>query len=376
MKSSKIFTKSRYSVPISDMVPMILLLLFLGGCQPSAPQPVSDPAHISHQTVLPAYPDTMVVCGIRLPLEDPEVRDRFEREFYNTLHNENVSQQTIAAANTVFPIILPIIREAGLPEDLKYLAIAESNLRTAVSVAGATGVWQLMELVARSENLKINYWVDERNHLEKSTRVAMTFLKHLHKKYGDWNLAFAAYNVGETNINDNLKFQHVRRFFDLYLNEETSRYIFRIYAAKAVFEDPTKYGLPAYEFKTDSYRYVTINGPVENLTKLALEQGTSYRQLRILNPWIRRRGLPEGTWTLAFPSSSVPGSIDLAGYEYTKNPPVGTTPSGVVTHKVTDGDTLLSIALAYDVEVNEIRRWNNLKSDMIMVGQQLKIYLK
>lgn len=358
------------------MVPMIFLLLLLGGCQPSVSETVSDQNRYEHQSVLPSYPDTIIVCGIRLPLEDPEIRDRFEREFYNTLHNENVSQQTIAAANSVFPVILPIIREAGLPEDLKFLAIAESNLRNAVSIAGAMGVWQLMELVARSEGLKIDYWVDERNHLEKSTRVAMSFLKHLHKKYGDWNLAFAAYNVGEPNINDNLKFQNVNRFFDLYLNEETSRYIFRIYAAKVVFENPEKYGLPAYQYKTDTYRTITVTGPVENLAKLAMEQGTSYRQLRILNPWIRRRGLPEGNWTLAFPSSSVPGSIDLSGYDYTKNPPVGTTPSGTVTHKVVDGDTLLSIALVYDVEVNEIRRWNNLKSDMIMVGQQLKIYLK
>lgn len=355
----------------------LFFLLFLS-CQSVPDQNSQDSKTVvlNRISVLPAYPETLAVCGIPLPIEDQEVKDRFEREFYTTLHNENMNLQTVKAGNTLIPVLKKMLVENGLPEDLIYLAIAESNLRFVSSPAGATGLWQLMEFVARGEDLRINYWVDERNHIEKSTKAAIALIKRLKKKYNDWNLVFAAYNVGEGNIDDNIKFQHVRKFFDLYLNEETSRYIFRIYAAKAIFEKPERWGLPAYEFKSPEFETVKVTGPVENLAKFALEKGVSYRDLRLINPWMKRRGLPDGMYEIALPKDRDAGKYDLSKYSFTKLKAVDNYAASSVDHTVKDGETLLSIALQYDVLVDELKKWNNLKTEMLMNGQKLKIVLK
>lgn len=357
----------------------LIFFLFLA-CQPvtNEQSPVTDSSQavLNRISVLPSYPEKLEVCGVPLPMTDPEVKDRFEREFYTTLHNENLNLQTIKAGNTLIPVLKKLLTENGLPEDLVYLAIAESNLRFVSSPAGATGLWQLMEFVARGEELRINYWVDERNHVEKSTKAAISLIKKLKKKYQDWNLVFAAYNVGEGNIDDNLKFQNVKKFFDLYLNEETSRYIFRIYAAKAIFENPERWGLPAYEFKQSNYETLKVTGPIENLAKFALEKGITYRDLRIANPWMKRRGLPDGTFEISIPKDRQEGKFDLSGYSYTKLKAVDNFAASSITHEVKDGETLLSIALQYDVQVDELKKWNNLKTEMLMNGQKLKVVLK
>ncbi len=357
--------------------PVFILFFVLFGCQASPDTSSSPVTQIPNRiSVLPAWPESLVVCGIRLPVEDQEIRERFEREFYTTLHNENLNLQTVMAGNKLLPVLKKLIREEGLPEDLVYLAIAESNLRFVSSPAGATGLWQLMEFVARGEDLRINYWVDERNHTEKSTRAALSLIKKLKRKYQDWNLVFAAYNVGEGNIDDNLKFQNVTSFFDLYLNEETSRYIFRVYAAKAIFESPGKWGLPAWDFREPEGGTETVKGPVQNLAAFALERGVSYRDLRLANPWMKRRGLPDGTYLITVPSVRKDKTYSLNGYSYTKLKAVDNLAAGTVSHEVKEGETLLSIALQYDVETDEIKKWNNLKTEMLMTGQKLKIVLK
>ncbi len=360
---------------------MILLListLTLASCQQSEQKKVETVPRDSlsyYWTGLPKYQNDITIAGKRLPLEDEEIRDRFEREFYNILHNENVNVQTVSSANWMIPIVKKIFQEEQVPEDLIYLGYAETGLKFATSSAGAAGVWQLMELVARDENLKINYWVDERHHLEKSTRVACKYLKTLFRKYNDWNIAIAAYNVGETNINDNLRFQNVRNFFDLYLNEETSRYVFRVYAMKEIFENPAKYGMEPYHFVSKDLELILIEGPVQNLALLAQKNGITYRELRNLNPWIKRRGLPEGKWFILFPVNRDINRFDTSVYKYENLKTLDNLSSREATHTVVDGENILSIALRYEVEVSEIMRWNKLTSQLVQPGQKLKIFL-
>lgn len=360
------------------MMILFISTLTLLNCQ-QAEQKIVEPAPKDSMsyfwTGLPKYSKNITIAGERLPLEDEEIKDRFDREFYNILHNENVNVQTISTANWMLPIIKKIFQEEQVPEDLIYLGYAETGLKFATSAAGAAGVWQLMELVARDQDLKINYWVDERHNLEKSTRVACRYLKTLFKKYNDWNIAIAAYNVGETNINDNLKFQNVKNFFDLYLNEETSRYVFRVYAMKEIFENPAKYGMQPYQFITKDQELILIEGPVQNLALLAQKNGITYRELRNLNPWIKRRGLPDGKWNLIFPKNRNINRFDTSIYKYENLKTLDNLSSREASHTVIEGENILSIALKYDVEVSEIMRWNKLASQLVQPGQRLKIML-
>ena len=360
------------------MILLLLSALTLVNCQQTEhkkAEPVQKDSMSYFWTGLPKYSKDITVAGKRLPLEDEEIRDRFEREFYNILHNENVNVQTVSTANWMIPIVKKIFHEEQVPEDLMYLGYAETGLKFATSAAGAAGVWQLMELVARDENLKINYWIDERHHLEKSTRVACRYLKTLFNKYNDWNIAIAAYNVGETNINDNLRFQNVKNFFDLYLNEETSRYVFRVYAMKEIFENPAKYGMPSYKFAEKDQELVLIEGPIQNLSFLAQKNGLTYRELRNLNPWIKRRGLPEGKWYLLFPKNRDINRFDMSLYKYENLKTLDNLSSREAIHTVIEGENILSIALRYEVEVSEIMRWNKLASQLVQPGQKLKILL-
>lgn len=362
---------------ISTLLFTTIFVLSSAGCS-AAPRPnneksAGDSVNIK-QDLYPKYSENIEVCGVRLRLEDSEIRERFEREFYNTLHNENVNKMTVNAANWMIPIFKRILAEEGVPEDLMYLAFAESDLRFSVSAAGAAGLWQLMEIIGKSENLKMNYWVDERHHIEKSTRASMRYLKSMYKKYKDWNMVIAAYNVGETNINDNRRFQNVDNFFDLYLNEQTSRYVFRIYAMKEIFQNPTKYGLPAYKIADREVDTLTIKGSVENLALTAQKNGFTYRELRILNPWIKRKGLPDGEWKILIPKKRDPKKFDTSNYNYKVDDLDGFN-SREIAYTVAEGDNIFSVCSRYDIEVPDLMRWNKLNSQLLQPGQRLKIML-
>lgn len=336
---------------------------------------VATEKKVTYRLTLETYPDTITIAGIRLPLEDQEVRERFEREFYNILHNDNVNVQTVTSANYLIPEMKSILSEMGIHSDLIYLSYAETNLRFAKSTAGAAGLWQLMELIGKAKGLRMDYWVDERYHIDKSTRASVSFIQDLFRKYKDWNLAIAAYNVGETIISDQLKFQHTNNFFDLFLNEETTRYVLRIYAMKVIFEQPERYGLPAYNFITKPFDEITVTGPIPNLAYFALQNGTTYRQLRIHNQWIKRRNLPEGKWTLRLPSDRIKQSDALKSYNYPKIQEFANATSRIIDHKVLEGETIFSVSLKYDVEISEIMRWNKLDSQEFKTGQMIKIQL-
>lgn len=355
---------------------LILILFFSLGCSAEKKSNIPEKKEkVSFRSErLPVYSDTIVVCGVRLRLEDDEIRDRFEREFYNILHNENVNQMTVKTANWMIPIFKRILAEEGVPEDLMYLAFAESDLRFVSSPAGAAGLWQLMEIIAKSDNLKMNYWVDERYQIEKSTRTAMRYLKTMYKKYNDWNVVIAAYNVGETIINDSKRFQNVNNFFDLYLNEQTSRYVFRIYAMKEIFQKPEKYGLPSYKIADREVDTLTIKGSVENLSLLCQKQGFTYRDLKILNPWIKRKGLPTGEWQLLIPKNRDPKRFDTSTYNYKVDGIDGFT-NREISYTVAIGDNIFSICAKYDIEIADLMRWNKLNSQILQTGQKVKIML-
>ena len=240
------------------------------------------------------YPATMDFAGERTPLEIDDVRERFEREL---LVNANLDASTLIIlkrAGRAFPVIEPILAKYGVPDDFKYLAVIESALVNAVSSAGARGVWQFMPATAKEIGLEVNDFVDERYHLEKSTEAACRYLVKSKAKFGNWTMAAAAYNGGNTGVTRQMDIQKVSDYYDLLLTEETSRYVFRILALKEVMEHPQKYGFDvnvAELYTNLPVRKVVVDSTVSDLADFANAQGINYKILKIHNPWLRDKQL-------------------------------------------------------------------------------------
>lgn len=245
--------------------------------------------------ISPDIPSSTSLCGKKIDLDRSDMYERFDRELTALLYSHGSTLLTLKRANKYFPIIAPILKANGVPADIIYLACAESYLNPrAYSPAKAAGIWQFMPATAKQYGLEVNDEVDERYDIEKATAAACRYLKKGLNKYGDWPTVMAAYNAGMGRISGELDKQTADNSFDLYLNDETSRYVFRIMAFKAILENPSAYG---YLITPDKlYRPVdcwtaTVSGPVKDWAAWAQSQGISYAQLKEENPWIRSRSL-------------------------------------------------------------------------------------
>lgn len=240
-------------------------------------------------------PEHLEFCGEEIPLEIPEIRERAEREFYLLLQDPGQIMLYFKRSGRWFPMYERIIKEHNMPDDLKYLSVAESALYQSTSRAGAVGLWQFMKLTAIEYGLHVSDYVDERRHPEKSTHAAMRYLKDAYKRTNSWVLAAAGYNMGVGGVKKNLSFQLTADdYFDLYLNSETSRYIFRIAIIKEIMTNPEKYGYkinPDKLFKPHKTRAVIWKEAIPNLAQWANVHGTSYKYVKLLNPWIIKRSL-------------------------------------------------------------------------------------
>ncbi|MBK8965592.1 MAG: lytic transglycosylase domain-containing protein [Saprospiraceae bacterium] len=229
-------------------------------------------------------------CGEKLPMDNFDVRQRLDAELVRNVYFHSQTILAIKRANAMFPVIEPILKAEGVPDDLKYLAVAESALSNAVSPAGARGIWQFMKAAASEYNLEVNDDVDERYHLEKATRAACAYMRQQKERLGSWTLAAAAYNGGPGRIRQEMASQRAQTFFDLNLADETMRYPFRIIAIKEVMTNPELY---EYQIKEDhlydpvqDFKTVAVSGPVASWGDFAVEHGTTYRMLKVLNPWL------------------------------------------------------------------------------------------
>jgi membrane-bound lytic murein transglycosylase D len=236
--------------------------------------------------------------GEELPIGNPDIYERMDRELLVNTYWQSNGLLMFKRAHKYFPIIEPILKENGVPEDFKYLAVIESGLTNAVSPAGARGFWQIMTATGRENGLEINSNVDERYNLEKATRVACQYLKEAREKFGSWTLAAASYNAGMAGIARRLEEQGVSNYYDLLLGEETGRYMFRIVALKEILNHPERYGfnfdpndlyqpVPTYKVKVDS--------AVTDFTKFADVFGINYKILKLHNPWLREKHLNNST---------------------------------------------------------------------------------
>ncbi|MFM7386606.1 MAG: lytic transglycosylase domain-containing protein, partial [Bacteroidota bacterium] len=254
---------------------------------------------------VPSLPKSINFFGQRCSLSDVDVRERLDREIMVNTYFQSSTSLIIKRSSRYFPVIESILRSEGVPEDFKYLCAIESNLSNVTSPAGAAGFWQFMPFTAPEYGLKISSEIDERLHLEKSTRAACKLIKSNYKLFHNWLNACAAYNRGPGGLAQDLSIQGVEHYFDAEMNPETARYVFRIMAMKLILENPEMYGyhLPG-EARYPAYhtRKITITKPIHDLTSWALQQGINRKILRILNPWILGNQLT---------NSSLPCSIEL-----------------------------------------------------------------
>ncbi len=236
-------------------------------------------------------PDSVIFAGERMPLENFDIRESLDREILTSAYRHSSTILIIKRANRFLPVIEKIIKENGLPDDYKYLAAAESEFANVVSPAGATGFWQIMQATGREAGMEINDIVDERYDLEKSTQFACDYLRKSYEKYNNWTLAAASYNGGRTSIDRQIAIQKEHSYYDLLLNEETARYVFRAVAYKLIISDPRRYG---FDISNDdlypplSFREVAVDTAITDLQVFARSFGTNYKMLKYLNPWLRK----------------------------------------------------------------------------------------
>ena len=236
-------------------------------------------------------PDSLYFAGERVPLENFDTRESLDRELNTTAYLHSSTLLLIKRSHRYFPVIEPILSEYGIPDDFKYLAVAESNLSNTVSPVGATGFWHFMNSTGKEYWLEINEEIDERYNLEKSTAAACEYFLKSYDKYGNWTMVAASYNRGPSGVDQLIDIQEQDNYYDLLLPEETSRYLFRILAFKTIFSNPENYGFDIPDehlYPPLEYITVIVDTTVNSFAEFAAVYGTNYKILKAFNPWLRQ----------------------------------------------------------------------------------------
>ncbi len=239
-------------------------------------------------------PESVTFAGQKISLKEFDVRERFDRELLTNVYWQSQTILLLKRANRFFPTIERILKEQGMPDDLKYVALIESGLMNVNSPVGASGFWQFMDKTGKQYGLTINTEVDERYNLEKATYAACKYFKESYAVFNDWGLVAASYNMGIEGLRRQLKNQSGSSYYDLFLNTETSRYVFRILAMKEIAEKPQQYGF--YIAKNHLYDPIptmnlSVNYSIPDLAAWAIQFKTNYKTVKLLNPWLRSNTL-------------------------------------------------------------------------------------
>ena len=350
-------------------------------------------------------PKELFFAGEPVPLQNIDVSERFEREM---LINTYWSASTILLmkrANRWLPAIETILKKKQIPQDFKYLCVIESMLKNVISPKRATGFWQFLKGTGREFGLEINREVDERYDPIKSTYAACKYFHKAYKTFGNWTDVAASYNRGIYGIKRAYKKQKVASYYDLQLNRETSRYLFRILAMKELLEHPLRYGYnfpENYLYKPFDSREVLVDSTINDLVEFAFEQKINFRILKRYNPWLRSKTLtiknPKKTYKILIPNNlpefktffryifidtaavdSLPGYEPTIPYLPGKEPDTLTEKENIkyedVFHIVREEETLEMIARKYGVTEAEIIVWNKLINGKIETGQNLVIHV-
>lgn len=264
----------------------------------------------------PEIPNEVYLFGERVPLENFEVYERLDREILVNAYWHSATMLALKRANRWFPVIEQILKKNNIPDDFKYLAVAESNLENVISPAGATSFWQFIKSAATQYGLEVNDEVDERYDVEKSTEAACRYIKDAYKKFGSWTMAAAAYNAGMNGIDKWSSLQKTNNYYNLVLGMETSRYITRVAAIKIIMENPQKYGFNLTEkdlYKPLNYKEIVLDSSVADFADYAASLGINYKTLKLYNPWLRDTSIKNKNGKKYIIKIPEEGSIQLIG---------------------------------------------------------------
>ena len=296
MKSSSIvISKKLFFGIIAILLVFVVASLFAFIKRPAAVtfMPSTEPTDSVYSVRIhpPVFPKQADFCGEEVPLQLPDIRERFDKELIINTYLQGSSLLNMKQTMRWFPVIESILRKNNMPDDFKYLCMAESALQQAVSRAGAAGFWQFMPETGKLYGLEINDEIDERYNVEAATEAACVYLKKSKDELGSWTLAAAGYNCGTNGCSKFMENQHQKNYYDLLLPEETMRYVFRILAIKEIYSHPKRYGFdleasdyyPAYQYKT-----ITTSESINDLAQFAIDNGSNYKLLKMMNPWLRK----------------------------------------------------------------------------------------
>lgn len=274
---------------------LLLVVVFLTGfifsSSHNMEEELSRKPFVSSMTVSIPIPDHVEFCGQKISLERLDMHERFDREINSFTYFHSTTLLYLKRANRFFPIIEPILKKNGIPDDFKYLCVIESGLDTrALSPAKAAGIWQFMETTGKTYGLEIREGIDERYHVEKATEAACLYFKEAYERYGNWVNVAASYNAGMGRISSQLGKQYVESAFDLLLVSETSRYVFRIMALKQIFTNPQKFGFLLKKenlYPLVTPKYIDVSYEIIDLAAFAKDNGINYMLLKDYNVWLR-----------------------------------------------------------------------------------------
>jgi membrane-bound lytic murein transglycosylase D len=345
------------------------------------------------------FPRDLNFAGEKVPGNDILVREAFDREMLVNTYWQSNALLMHKRANRWFPVIEPILKKHGIPDDFKYVAVVESGLTNSVSPQQATGYWQIIASTAEIYGLEVNDEVDERYNVELATEAACKYFKEAYRKFGNWTLVAASYNLGMGGLEGQMKRQKVSSYYDLLLNEETSRYVFRILAVKELISKPGDYGfklrkrdlyppIPTYKIYVDS--------SITDLADFAIKQGVNYKILKIFNPWLRKGSLsnpqkkkyaitlPRKEYLTSSFDEEITGAFDSvapadsAGGHIYMGPVVNeadTAAEKPYVHVVREGESAAVIAKQYNIEEAKLRLWNKLADkEVLKPGRELVIF--
>ncbi len=257
---------------------------------PHTKEAVHNGFHNNYKVYAIPLPDSLQFVDEQVPIQQKDVRERIDRELLVNTYWQSNGLLLIKRKHKYFPVIEIILEREGVPDDFKYLAVAESGLQNVTSPAGAKGFWQILKKTGKELGLEINDEVDERYHLEKATVAACRYLKNAKQRYGSWTLAAASYNAGMNKITKEMERQLTNNYYDLYLNEETARYIPRIIALKHILEHPEDFGFIFSQedlYTPYDYKEILVDSSITDLALFAKQYNMTYKELKLLNPWLR-----------------------------------------------------------------------------------------
>ncbi|MFY9243100.1 MAG: lytic transglycosylase domain-containing protein [Polaribacter sp.] len=272
---------------------VLITFLFINAINKEEVEPTEN-THKSYKIKALKLPANLNLAGESVPLEIHDVKERMDRELLVNTYWQSNGLLLLKRANKYFPILEPLLKKHGLPDDFKFLALAESGFTDETSSVGAAGMWHFMKTTGKEYGLEINDNVDERYNIEKSTEVAAKYLKSSYERFGSWTLAAASYNAGNYGISKRIEAQKVNNYYDALLPDETERYVFRILALKEIISNPEKYGFVFDKsdlYTSDKTTIIKVDTAITNVTDFARKFGITYKELKIHNPWLRENHL-------------------------------------------------------------------------------------